>query len=204
MKHVTIAGELKEFVAAERLFVVHAEQGWIDAVSEGDFDFFTRLSPLLASQGVASVAVTLGSELSEAMLKQAHIHVIFGDRPAYQPNVMHVSPAYVWGFWYLDEVGINSNSSLRMRKFRQDGIDWGHAEWFYNGVASWMIENNVSRSPQAERAPYALDPARSVVFCQEIEGLWPRQHYLTTEQMIRNAARGRRWHRLCEAASTPV
>ncbi|MEM9435529.1 MAG: hypothetical protein AAGA15_00700 [Pseudomonadota bacterium] len=189
MKHVTLAGELKEFMAAERLFVVHAEEGWLDDVSNGTFDFFTKLSPLLASKGVASVAVRLGSPLSEAMLNQAHIHVIFGNHPAYRPNVMHISPAYIWGFWYLDELGVNWNSSLRMRQFRPDGVDWGHAEWFFNGVASWMIGQNMSRTPQAEAAPHALDPARSVVFCQEIEDRPVREHYLTTEQMIINAGR---------------
>ena len=99
MKHVTLAGDLKEFVTATKLFVVHAQEGWVDTVAEGKFDFFTRLTPHLAAQGVASVVVNLGSPLSEAMLNQNHVHVILGDRPQYRPNVMHATPAYIWGFW---------------------------------------------------------------------------------------------------------
>ena len=189
MKHVTLAGDLKEFVTAQRLLVVHAAEGWVSPITEGQFDFFTLLTPLLASKGIASVVVNLGSPISEAILKQSHIHIIVGNDPQYRPNVLHVAPAYIWGFWYVDEVGINSHSSLRMRKFRPHGVDWGEAEYFFNGVTSWMLENNVSRHPQADATPYSLAPAQSVVFCQEIEGRNPAEHYLTNEQMVRNAAR---------------
>ena len=189
MKHVTIAGELKEFTTATRLLVVHADQGWVDPVSRGEFDFFTRLAPRLEEEGVAQVVVNLGSPLSDAMLAQNHLHLIFGDRPQYRPNTLHVAPTYLWGFWYLDEVGINANSTLRMRKFGPHDVDWGHAEWFFNGTTSHMLTSNVSRMPQAERTPYALDHAKAVVFCQDIEGRSPREHFLTTEEMVRNTAR---------------
>ncbi|MEM6276768.1 MAG: hypothetical protein AAF714_07425 [Pseudomonadota bacterium] len=189
MKHVTLAGELKEFASAKRLFVVHAAPGWIEKVASGEFDFFTRLAPRLEEEGVASVTVELGGPLSEAMLGQNHMHVILGDRPEYSPRVMHVAPSYIWGFWYLDEVGINADSSIRMRSFRPHGVEWEAAEYFFNGVAGWMVEQNVSREPQPDRDPGALDRAQSVVFCQDIETRQPRQHYLSTEEMIRNAAR---------------
>lgn len=189
MKHVRLVGELKEFAQAARLFVVHAAPGWIEKVSSGEFDFFSLLDPRLAQENVASVTVELGSPLSNAMLEQNHMHVILGDRPQYGPRIMHVAPAYIWGFWYLDEVGINADSSIRMRTFRPHGIEWEKAAWFFNGMASYMVEHNVSRLPQADRDPGALDRAQSVVFCQDIETHVPRQHYLTTDAMIRNAAR---------------
>lgn len=189
MKHVQIAGELKEFATARRLLVVHAAPGWVEKVASGEFDFFTRLAPKLEEEGVVAVTVELGTPLSEAMLGQNHMNLILGDRPRYDARIMHVAPAYIWGFWYLDEVGVNAHSSIRMRTFRPHGVDWGAAEWFFNGVAGWMVEQNVSRLPQAARDPGSLDRAQSVVFCQDIETRQPRQHYLTTDQMIRNAAR---------------
>lgn len=189
MKHVTLVVELKEFASAARLFVVHAAPGWIEKVSSGEFDFFALLKPRLAENNIASVVVELDSPLSQAMLAQNHMHVILGDRPGYRHRVMHVAPAYIWGFWYLDEVGINADSSIRMRTFRPHGIDWDSASWFYHGMASYMVDNNVSRMPQEERDPGALNRAQSVVFCQDIETRVPRQHYLTTDAMIRNAAR---------------
>ena len=189
MKHATLAGDLKEFASAEGLCVIHAEPGWIGPVTEGLFDFFTKLTPLLEAKGRATVVVTLGSDLSSAMLRQAHIHLILGDAPLYAPNVLHVSPAYIWGFWYLDEVGLNAHSSLRLKRFQPDAVDEGDAAWFFNGVSSWMLDNNVSRLTQRDRGSDALAPAQSVVFCQEIEHRTPRTHYLTTEQIIRNAAR---------------
>ncbi|MEM6478382.1 MAG: hypothetical protein AAF647_04965 [Pseudomonadota bacterium] len=189
MKHVTLAGELKEFAQAAKLMVVHAEPGWLDLVQSGGIDFFAKLQPKLSAHQIASVVVELGSGLSEAMLKQRHMHIILGDRPVYQANVLHAAPAYIWGFWYLDEIGINADSSLRLRTFRPHGLDWDAAQWFFHGVAGYMIENNVSRAEQAPQGNEPLEAARSVVFCQEIEARTPRQHYLTTEAMMRNAAR---------------
>ncbi|MEO0664647.1 MAG: hypothetical protein AAFY97_02820 [Pseudomonadota bacterium] len=189
MKHATEARELKEFTSAERLMVLHAEEGWLEAVTSGTFDFFTKLSAHVEGEAVASVVVTLGSDLSTALLRQSHIHLILGGAAFFAPNVLHVAPAYVWGFWYMDEVGINAASSIRLSAYHPEMVDEGHAEWFFNGVSSWNLQNNVSRSPQTERAPDTLEPAQSVVFCQEIEDRSPREHYLTTEQMVRNAAR---------------
>ncbi|MEL6913948.1 MAG: hypothetical protein AAFP13_05570 [Pseudomonadota bacterium] len=189
MKHVTRAAELKAFTHADRLLVLHAEEGWIEAVEGGQFDFFTKLAPALAERRVAPVIVLQGSELSTAILQQAHIHLFLGDRPHYAANLLHVAPAYLWGFWYLDELGINANSSIRFRDFHPDAVDAGRAEWFFNGVSSWNLERNVSRLAQPARGAEPLEPARSVIFCQEIEERRPRAHYLSTEQMIRNAAR---------------
>ncbi|MEL7301942.1 MAG: hypothetical protein AAFM92_16310 [Pseudomonadota bacterium] len=189
MKHVTRATELKAYTNSQKLLVLHAEDGWIDAVEGGHFDFFTKLEPALKERSVAPVIVTLGSELSKAIMEQNHIHLLLGDRPDYRPNLLHVSPAYLWGFWYLDELGINANSSLRFRNYHPEAVDAGHAEWFFNGVSSWNLERNVSRLPQADRGTEHLEPAQSVIFCQEVEERRPRAHYLTTDQMIRNAAR---------------
>ncbi|MEO0487422.1 MAG: hypothetical protein AAF092_16070 [Pseudomonadota bacterium] len=189
MKHVTVEGDLSEFSSVQSLCVIHARSALIDWLNEGRFDFFTRLAPKFAESGIASVVVDLDSPLSDLLLAQPHMHVIFGSKPFYAPNVVHVAPSYVWGFWYLDEVGVNADSSLRMRTFRPHGVEWGDAEWFFNGVASYMLSENVSREPQAPRSETWVERARSVVFCQEIDRLSPRQHYLNTEDMIRNAAR---------------
>ncbi len=190
MKHVTLPQDLADYTAeGQRLLVVHAEDGWVEGVREGQYDFFTRLAPTLRAAGVATVVATLDTTMSDALLEQNHLHIIFGNRPRYGEKLMHVSPSYVWGFWYLDEVGININSTMRMRHFRPDGVDWGHAEWFYNGVANHMIAENMSRFEQPERVTSPLNPAQSVVFCQDIDDRWPREHFLTTEEMIRNAGR---------------
>ncbi|MEM1237019.1 MAG: hypothetical protein AAGI10_08620 [Pseudomonadota bacterium] len=189
MKQIEQASDLREFLTAQRLFVVHAVDGWVDPISHGKFDFFTCLGPIMVKERVASVVVRLGSPISNAMLQQRHLHVIVGDAPQLRPNLLHVAPAYIWGFWYVDERGINANSSLAQQTFDPEGVDQSAAEYFFNGVSSWMLENNISRLSQAERAPQALAPARSVVFCQEVESRDPQEHYLTTDQMIRNAAR---------------
>jgi len=189
MKHVTAAAELKEITDAERLLVVHADKGWLEPLSQNAFDFFTKLAPHMETKGIATVTVELDSPLSDAMLQQPHLHLIFGDRPQYRMNTLHVSPAYLWGFWYLDEVGINANSTMRMRKFCPNDVDWGHAEWFWNGVTSHMLNNNISRLTQEERVRYDLEPATAVIFAQDIEDRFPRPHYISTEDIVQNTVR---------------
>ena len=51
-----------------------------------------------------------------------------------------------------------------------------------------MLRENISKATQPARMPGMLEPARAVVFTQEIEGFTNRSHYLTNEQMIRTAA----------------
>ncbi|MGR3491741.1 MAG: capsular polysaccharide export protein, LipB/KpsS family [Shimia sp.] len=189
LQHVTLARDLHPYTKADALCVVHAAEGWVGPIQDGDFDFFTRLAPCLEARQTACVVTTLGGDLSDALLRQTHMHLIVGPQPMNHLGALHVAPAYVWGFWYLDEVGVNAHSSMRFRAFDASMVDAGKADWFFNGVAGHMVRENVSRHTQPERLPY-LEPARAVVFCQQEEHHRPPLHHLTTEQMIRNTARG--------------
>ncbi|MGR3466450.1 MAG: capsular polysaccharide export protein, LipB/KpsS family [Shimia sp.] len=189
LHHVTLARDLQPYAKADALCVIHAAARWVEPVQAGAFDFFTRLTPFLEERRVGCVVTTQGSELSEALLRQTHMHLMVGGPPLNHLGALHVAPAYLWGFWYLDEVGVNALSSMRFRSFDAAQVDAGKAEWFFNGVAGHMVRENVSRYQQPERLPY-LEPARAVVFCQQQEHHRPPHHYLTTEQMIRNTARG--------------
>ena len=97
-------------------------------------------------------------------------------------------PSYVWGFWYLDPQGINWHSSLRDRPFPADDIDADRALYFFNGVSGYMRRENLSKFPQAEAASGPLDPARAVIFLQDIERYKRQVHDLTSDQMIRITA----------------
>lgn len=183
--------DLARHAGASDLLIVHAQGGWLDALDGDGFDFFTHLAPVLDMRNIAQLRTALWSELSNMLLDQPHLHLILGDAPGYRPNVLHVKPSYLWGFWYIDEVGVNAHSSLRLQDFRPDGVDGGHAEWFFNGVAGHMIRENVSKSPQPERVEW-MEPAAAAVFCQDIEGVHPRSYALATDDMIRNTARAAR------------
>jgi hypothetical protein len=101
-------------------------------------------------------------------------------------------PAYVWGFWYLDEVGVYWNSSLRFARFCADQIDADKATYFFNGVSGHMLRENVSKSPQEARLSSPMRPAAAVIYCQELENGDDRCHYLSTEEMIRTTAKAQR------------
>lgn len=173
-----------------RMAIIHADPGWIAPVLDGSDGFWPKLVGELAHQGVETRMVRARSKSAEVLAEPDanHVHVMMGDMPAYGPNIVHVEQGYIKGFWYLDEIGVFANSSLRLGQFCPERVHRGHAEYFFNGVSGWMLRNNVSKAPQPERMADRLEPAVAVVFTQEIEGLGPRSHFLTSEQMIRTAA----------------
>lgn len=183
--------------AGRRLVVIHATANWLGQVQEGTDKFWPKLVGELAHHGIEVRVVKARSKPAEILQDPDadHMHIMMGDMPGYAPNTLHVERGYILGFWYLDEIGVWWNSSLRLTQFCPERVHKGHAEYFFNGVSGWMLRENISKLPQAERMPGLLEPAHSVVFTQEIEGFRNRSHYLTNEQMIRTAAehdRGRR------------
>ena len=168
--------------------VIHAEGSWFKSIQDGKFDFFTKLVRHATKQGISSRIVATGGSTSRLLLDQDHINIIVGDQPSYGANRMHVLPGYIWGFWYLDEVGVFANSSLRFARFAAEEIDADKAEYFFNGVSGHMLRENVSKAPQEVRMKNPMRAAAAVIYCQDIEHLTPRTHFLTTEQMIRTAA----------------
>lgn len=173
-----------------RHVIVHADVGWANPVLAGTDGFWPKLAGELGHLGVETRMVRARSKQAEALMDPGaeHVHVVMGDMPGYGPNMLHVEQGPIVGFWYLDEVGIGWNSSLRFAQFCPERINKGHAEYFFNGVSGWMLGQNISKAPQHERMPNFLAPARALVVAQEIEGFRSRAHYLTNEQMIRTAA----------------
>jgi hypothetical protein len=176
--------------SGRRFVVVHATGDWHLPLATGDNGFFPKLMAELSGQGFETRLVRARSRPAEILAdpEAGHVHLMVGAPPGYGANVLHVNQGYIQGFWYLDELGTHWNSSLRFSQFCADRVNRGHADYFFNGVAGWMLRHNVSISPQAERRPDLLEPARAVVFTQEIEFHRNRAHHLTNEQMIRTAA----------------
>lgn len=171
-----------------RTVVFHASPDWHEKIRAGGVDFFSALGARLTDERISYRLAAAGGATSRVLLAQDHIHVMVGTGAAYGPNILHAHPAYIWGFWYLDEVGIHWNSSIRMARFVPERVEREKAEYFFNGVSGWMLDQNLSRLPQSPRQDGGLEPAAAVIFTQEIEAHPDRAHFLSTEDMIRTAA----------------
>ena len=174
--------------AEGRTVVFHAREDWHDRISRGEVDFFARLGERLTGEGVPYRLAAAGGATSRVLLAQDHVHVMVGGAPCNGPNILHAHPAYIWGFWYLDEIGVHWHSSIRLARFSPERIDAGDAAYFFNGVSGWMLRENVSRLAQPGREPNGLEPAAAVIYTQDIEARPDRCHFLTTEDMIRTTA----------------
>ena len=177
---------------APRMVVIHAEESWLKSIREGKFDFFVTLEARLRQEGLPVHLADADSRASKLLMAEDSLNIVVGERPGYGPRLLHAMPSYVWGFWYLDEVGVHWNSSIRFARFHPDEVDAAKAEYFFNGVTGHMLRENVSKFPQQARTSGSLPRAVAVIFCQEIEGYRNRCHYLTTEQMIRTVASAER------------
>jgi hypothetical protein len=184
---------LNRSTQSTRSVVIHAEATWFQAIRQGKFDFFTKLDAKLISEGFSTQLVDADSRASRLLMAEDSLHIMVGERAAYGPKILHAMPTYIWGFWYLDEVGVHWNSSLRFARFAPESIDADKATYFFNGVSGPMLRENVSKFPQESRTQ-TLKPAKAVIFAQEIEAYKNRCHYLTTEQMIHVTAEGQRDH----------
>jgi hypothetical protein len=182
------------FVASRRAspdphaLVIHAQPDWLAGVQDGSFDFVRKLRRHATGIGMSSRVVAAGGSASRLLFEQNHINIVVGDQPSYGPNRLHALPGYLWGFWYLDEIGVFANSSLRFARFNPGDVDGDKAAYFFNGVSGYMQRENVSKLAQEARTKSPMTPAAAVVFCQEIEEAAARQHYLNTEEMIRTTA----------------
>ncbi len=172
------------------MVVIHADGAHLAELVTGTDGFFPKLAERALRDGIQTRAVRAHSKVAEMLQAPGlgHVHIVFGDRPNYAPDVLHVAPGPVKGFWYLDEVGVGANSSIRFGQFAPERLDKDAAEWFFNGVVSWMLEHNISPVDQPARIDPPAPKARVTIFCQEIERHPFRAHYLTTEQMIRTVA----------------
>ncbi|MCR8722884.1 capsular polysaccharide export protein, LipB/KpsS family [Frigidibacter sp. ROC022] len=173
---------------APRMVVIHADEGWLRQIRDGKIDFFTKLDTKFREQGLPVHLADVESRAARLLMAEDSLNIFVGARPSYGPRVLHAAPAYIWGFWYLDEIGAHWNSSIRFSRFHAEDVDAEKAAYFFNGVTGYMLRENVSRSPQEVRMHQPLQPARAVIFCQDIELQRDRCHYLTTEQMIRTVA----------------
>ena len=188
MQTMLSAFAVRRVATEPHALVIHAEGSWLKSIQEEKFDFFNKLVRHATKQGVTTRIEAANSSASKLLLRQDHINLLVGDLPGYGPGRLHAMPTYIWGFWYLDEVGVHWNSSLRLSRFCAEEIDFDKAEYFFNGVTGYMLRENVSKFPQEVRMKNPMQEAAAVVFCQEIEDYRNRSHYLTTEQMIRTTA----------------
>lgn len=173
-----------------RILVIHAERDQLDSVVSGTCKFFPKLAERALREGIQTRVVRAESKVAGMISHPTlrNVHLTLGDAPRYVPDALHVAQGPVAGFWYLDEVGVKANSSIRFNQFAPERIEAEPATYFFNGVAGWMLSNNVSPIRQPARVEGGLDRARAAIFCQEIERHPHRAHFLTTEQMIRTVA----------------
>jgi hypothetical protein len=169
--------------------IIHAYGSWFDALTQDKHDFFTKLTAKFKAQNIKPYLVEGNNRTSRGLLAEDHLHIIVGGPAMYGPGILHAFPSYIWGFWYFDEIGTGWNSSLRFARFTQDETDADQASFFFNGVAGYMLRENVSKLRQEPRQDAPLQPSTATIFCQPNKTAQPRHNFLSSEQMIETAAR---------------
>lgn len=168
--------------------IFHAKESWLDSVRDEKFDFTRKIATHAHAHGVQAYTVEAATELSTTLLDQNHAQIFIGHHPETQRPVLHAMPSYVWGFWYLDPMGVNWHSSLAAKPFCPEEIDAKAASYFFNGVSGHMLRHNISKFPQAS-CDTPLPPAHAVLFLQEIDSYATPVHHIETQKMIATVAK---------------
>lgn len=168
--------------------VIHGYGSWHEAIAEGRHDFFTKLAPSLAENGISPFLVEGNSRAARTLMAEPHFHLIVGGPAMYGPTILHAFPSYLWGFWYLDELGHGPDSALRFARYLPDPKQREAAEYFFNGVSGYMLRENVSKLRQEPRLDAPLRPATAIILSQPDEQESPGSHFLSSEEMIATAA----------------
>lgn len=181
-----VIGRIAALDAGRRRLIVHAAGSWYDDVASGRFDFFVKLAAKARAEAVQTLLVKAERPASLRLLGQPGLHLMIGPRHPVAPNVLHVHPGYLWGFWYLDHEGVNYRSSLGRMAVDPAAIDAEAAARFARDLRDRLVAANVSKFPQAARA--MLPPAYAAIFVQEIERFGTPVHHIDTETMLRVTA----------------
>ena len=167
-----------------RAVTIHAEHSWYDTILAGKFDFFTKMEHRLTAEGVALRIVRSPSTASRVLRDGNGAHIIVADLPQPGPRVLHAMPSHIWGFWHLDPKGALQHSQITDKSFDPNEVDEQEAKYFFNGVAGYMLRENVTRHAQEPRRETPLPSARAAVFVQHIDQFKTSQPYVETLSML--------------------
>lgn len=169
--------------------IFHAKESWFESLCEGKFDFVEKIAAKAAQMGHQTYAVPYDSPVSQTLCTADHAHIFLGKTKRITRPALYAIPSYIWGFWYLDPLGVNWDSSLENADFVPDDTDAAKARYFFNGVTGHMLRENISKFSQAPQTTEPLPPARAVIFLQEIDSYATPVHFLDSQQMIATVAK---------------
>lgn len=168
----------------------HARDKLAVSLCRGAFKLHGALADHAHRQGWGVEVLPYSRAAAETALANSnHLHVFLEDRPIYAPNALHSVPAYLRGYWYVDELGTRNNSSNRLRRFDSRAVAEAFAERFHARISTQFIDANFSKFEQLPRQSGTIITGSLVFFAQDF--LIPRwhKHYLTVPQMIDAAVR---------------
>lgn len=172
--------------APDRALIVHAEDRYFEHICSGGCDFFEKVGSAARERGITPLIFRSDDPMGAALFDEPHKHLMVGPRRRKGPNIFHVYPAYVQGYWYLDTQGYFWKSSMLGKTFDPENVDAEAAHAFFNRVSKYRIGHNVSMCKQPP--PQPLEPADVAVFTQDIERYRDQLHYIITQRMIRASA----------------
>ncbi len=122
--------------------------------------------------------------LDELSDDPSHFHIARFDRPFRAPNLVHIVPSYVHGYWYVDGKGVRNKSSLGSEAFSPEKIDKNAAQKFAEILRDKFIRGNFSKWPQAEIGSEYLQNGSAVLFLQSDKLTAWEERYIERDALI--------------------
>lgn len=173
---------------------LHARDRLAASLQAGHFRLLTTLADHARFAGLDVEVVPFSPDLQDLAVRQGgHCHIFMDDRPVYGANALHCVPAYLYDFWFFDEIGSRNNSLMRLHRFDPRPMAGDYAREFHARLVAKFVETNRSKHEQAPRGA-DLSEGALCFFAQDFSTPRHHRHFMTAPQMIEAAiaARGKR------------
>jgi len=153
----------------------HADVNLLPAALAGKLNFINILTGILTDWGYQVGLVAAGNDIDAiAQSVLSHLHIVMGYQPIFGANLLASIPGYLHGFWYLDEMGVRNNSSIRMKDFSPKGMDSQFAQQVFAKLRDKFVDGNLSKYPQANSPGFQTEKGAISLFLQDFK---PSRHY---------------------------
>lgn len=147
--------------AGAKTAVFYSKDGLLASAQNLQLDFVNQICDLLREFKYSCILVDGTSIDAPEFHDEIDFHFWMIERPpvcAERPEVFHVFPAYLRGFWYFDKKGVRNNSSLADRQFTPSRMSQDWSKKVFEDLRARFVETGLTKFDQSPQGKFTPPP----------------------------------------------